>query len=62
MDQLQSKWAALAAELAVMPTSDDGYCAEREAEGDGTHCDHWWDGEGPCCACGHKPKPSMGGL
>ena len=18
---------------------------------DGTHCEHWWDGEGACCYC-----------
>jgi hypothetical protein len=28
---------------------DEGFCAKR---GDGTHCNHWWDGDQPCCACG----------
>jgi len=27
-------------------------CDERADE---THCRHWWDAEGPCCACGSNP-------
>lgn len=27
----------------------DGFCAKRD---DALHCDHWWDGDRPCCACG----------
>ena len=30
------------------PTAE-AVCASRE---DGTHCEHWWDNSGPCCACG----------
>lgn len=26
----------------------EGFCRKRE---DGTHCEHWWDGDKPCCAC-----------
>ena len=27
----------------------DGHCVIHI---DQTHCVHWWDDEGPCCACG----------
>lgn len=27
----------------------DGTCPARP---DGLHCNHWWDGDGPCCGCG----------
>ncbi len=37
----------------VVPTPSvsvaEGYCPVMD---DHTHCVHWWDDEGPCCACG----------
>lgn len=30
---------------------NDGFCLQR---GDKTHCVHWWDGDKPCCSCGHN--------
>lgn len=27
----------------------EGLCPNRE---DATHCNHWWDDDGPCCNCG----------
>lgn len=27
----------------------EGLCPARE---DATHCNHWWDDDGPCCSCG----------
>lgn len=35
---------------SAMPTADEGHCEERA---DSVHCNHWWDGEKPCCDCGH---------
>lgn len=30
------------------------YCPKRD---DGTHCEHWWDGDKPCCNCGDNSYP-----
>ncbi len=30
---------------------DEGHCPKRDDE---IHCDCWWDGGKPCCACGHN--------
>lgn len=29
----------------------EGCCPRREDE---VHCEDWWDGDAPCCACGHN--------
>lgn len=35
--------------IPVEPDDDDGgECPGRE---DGIHCEHWWDGDAPCCTC-----------
>lgn len=31
-------------------------CPERS---DGTHCEHWWDGNSPCCGCGDDTDSQM---
>ena len=28
-----------------------------DAMEDETHCNHWWDAVGPCCACGKPTIP-----
>lgn len=36
-------------------TCAEGYCKD---SADGTHCEHWWDDDGPCCRCSDD-TPSM---
>lgn len=41
-------------QLPVSP--GEGSCSKRT---DGIHCHHWWDGDQPCCTCGHNdPSPA----
>lgn len=38
----------------------DGACPAVPGRGDGQHCEHWWDGDQPCCNCGDNSEYDPG--